>query len=647
MAEALLPPPEGVLGRPAAGPPAHWQRSLRDLSLPEGLQALAWSLAGAPDGLEPARRRDLALVLLAVLVNEAQGSTCLPLGDPEACLRLARSLGAPRLPLDVLDHPALVAFTSAGDGPGPLVRRDGLLSSRRLFLAERSLALAARRLAALHPEAGGIPEAILADPVALSGEQRAAVSAAVAQGLALITGGPGTGKTSIIVAILRAALAQGIPPGDLALAAPTGKAAHRMAEALRGAGARIQRPSATDGGLGDPALGPQTLHRLLGFLPGGGRYRHHAGNPLRARLLVVDEASMIDAAMMDRLLQALQPEARLVLLGDADQLPSVEAGTAFRDLVAGLPGQAVHLTRSYRMDEAASGGAAVLAAARGIQEGRAEALFEGPRPVIPRSRPEELEGAGVELLDPDDGAMRAFLDGWLQELEGSGGFRAGLQHVFRPAAGGWTPEDAARLAALFAQADRMRLLCPTRVAPRLRGSEGINAHLHARVQEMRDHGLQKRLAFSLGEPVMMTRNDYGRGIFNGDQGLLLLVAREDGEPRQEVVFPSREGFRAFAAGPLLGELELAYALTVHKAQGSEYDRVALVLPEGDTPLATREILYTALTRARHAATILGSRETLARAAGRSLQRFSRLGPLLIPPAPPAGASGDPQRGPRG
>lgn len=621
MADSLLPPPEGVLGRPAAGPPRAWQRALRELSLPEGLLALAWSLAGLPAGLDPARRRDLALVLLAVKVNEAQGSTCLPLDDEAVCRGLAQSLGVARLPLEVLQDPALDSFLT---GAGPLVVSGGALSSRRLFTAEASLAQAIRRLAAQPPIPRAVPEPLVTDPVALSEEQRAAVSAGLSGPLALLTGGPGTGKTSIVVAILRAALAQGLPAGDLALAAPTGKAARRMGEAIHGARLRLRQPIPSDEGLLHPAVLPQTLHRLLGYLPSGDRFRHHADNPLKARLVVVDEASMIDALMMDRLLQALAPDARLVLLGDADQLPSVEAGTAFRDLVAGLPDRTVRLTRSYRMDEATSGGAAILTAARRINEGQADALFEGPDAVAVRSGPERLQGVGVELLDPDEAAMRAFLDAWLLELEAQEGFRTGIQHVFQVGPAGWGEGETERLAALFRMMDRARLLCPTREAPRLRGSEGINAYLHAQVQAARDQGLQKRLAFSLGEPVMMTRNDYARGIFNGDQGLVLLVAHAGGAPRLDVVFPTRDGFQAFAAGPLLGELELAYALTVHKAQGSEYDRIALVLPEGDSPLATREVLYTALTRARQAATILGSREAVALAAGRTIRRFSRL-----------------------
>ncbi len=235
-----------------------------------------------------------------------------------------------------------------------------------------------------------------------------------------------------------------------------------------------------------------------------------------------------------------------------------------------------------------------------------------------------MQGLGVELLEADEAGLRRFLDGWLaREIQGAEGFLEGLQQVFHLGPSGWAEGEATRLQSLVAGMDRARLLCPVRQAPGLRGVEGLNAYLHERVQELREQGIQKRLAFSLGEPVMMTRNDYARGIFNGDQGLLLKVARPGGEPRLEAVFPVREGFQAFAVGPLLGDLELAYATTVHKAQGSEFDRVALVLPEADHPLATREVLYTALTRARRGALIVGSRALLGLAAGRGPQRHSR------------------------
>lgn len=613
MPRGLLPPVGGLLAPAAARPPRRWQGGLRDLNLPEGLLALAWSLAGTAAHLDPARRRDLALVLLAVLMAEAQGSTCLPEADGGAAEALARALGVERIPFGLLDDPDLAAFVAPDTGP--LVRRDGRLSSRRLFRAESDLAQRLRDLAAAPPVAA-VPEAGAAGPTPLSAEQGAAVALALTGRLALVTGGPGTGKTSILRAIVRGALQAGLAAADLALAAPTGKAAHRMAAALR--------PAPGEGAPAAPGPQPQTLHRLLGTHPDGDRFVHHRGNPLRAALVVVDEASMVDAVLLARLVDALPPEGRLVLVGDADQLPSVDAGTAFGDLVAALPERTARLTRSFRLDAGDPAGAAILEVAAAINRGEGEAVAG----VVARAALAEVTGTGVEQLEAQGPELRAFLDQWLAtEVEGRPGFHAALQAPFRRDAEGWDPADLPRLADLFQGLDRARILCPLREAPGLRGSEDINAYLHGRVQAARDPGARPG-AFTLGEPVLMTRNDYARGIFNGDPGLLLWVARGPAAPRLEVVFQTPQGPAAFDPDPLRDHLELAYALTVHKAQGSEFDRVALVLPEVDTPLATREVLYTALTRARRGVTLLGGTEALARAAGRVMQRASRLRGLL-------------------
>jgi exodeoxyribonuclease V alpha subunit len=635
MPECLLPPLDGVLG---SGPPGRWQSGLREAGLPESLLAPAWALAG----LASVRRQDLALVLLAVLAAEAQGHTCLPIDEPEAVAALLRPLRETRLPLEVLDAPELAGLVTTDGGSGLLVRSGGRLASRRMHLSERTLARLVQARAAVAPAPREPDPAILEDPRLLSGEQREAVAHALSRRLALVTGGPGTGKTSVIVAILRGALRLGLAPGDLALAAPTGKAANRMAEAIRSERGRIRTPAAADALLADPALAPQTLHRLIGYLPSGDRPRHHAGNPLKARLVLVDEASMIDVAMLERLVGALAPEACLVLIGDADQLPSVEAGTAFRDLVGALPEQTVRLTRCYRAE-----GQELLELARRINglkdrpgslDEAVDRLFQEPFPIAVRSRLEDLAADGLQLLDPEAGpartgrrTMEAFLERWLAtEVEQADGFRNALARPFRLGAQGWEPGEAERLARLFEELDRTRILCPVRESAGLRGSVPINEHLHRLVRLRRAGGLERDLAFYAGEPVLMTRNDYGRDIFNGDQGLVLLVSRQGGRERLEVVFKAREGFRAFAIEPLLAELELAYAITVHKSQGSEYDRVVLVLPGKDSPLATREILYTAVTRAKRAVTILGSPEEVRGAAACAQRRHSSLGLLLGP-----------------
>jgi exodeoxyribonuclease V alpha subunit len=603
--------------------PRAWPEALERLSLDRALLPLAEGVAGFAAGPDAAAAdRDFArqafLLALLVLASQGAGNTCLPL---EAGLdSLAAAFGEdPQALRNALANPRMGPILG---GPGgarrPLVLDGGALYSERLHLAECGFAERIKaRLAVPERPDEAVAEEILGTPLPLSAEQRAAVRAALRRPLSLITGGPGTGKTAIVVAIIRAALASGTRAEAILLAAPTGKAANRMAQSM----GRAPLPETL------PA--PRTLHRLLGYLPSQERFRHHAENPLAADLVIVDEASMIDMVLMDRLVRAVPPGARLVLLGDEHQLPSVDPGSVFKDLVAGLQGACSRLTESFRMDERDPAGRAILIASRKIGQDPG-GLFEAPEPVLVRAG--GFRGEKVELADLDEPGMEAFLAQWLDEQIESPGFDERIRHSFSHREAGWAEGDTLRLDALFRHLDRARILCAQKQAPALRGVAGINAHLHGLVQARRDRGLRLALAFTLGEPVLMTRNDYRRGIFNGDQGLVLKVA-SDGAERLEVVFATQDGYRAFAIGPLLGELELAYATTVHKAQGAEYRTVALVLPVRDNPLLTRELVYTALTRATHSVRIIGSRERFEAAAQAPLARHSGLGRRLAGETP--------------
>jgi len=337
----------------------------------------------------------------------------------------------------------------------------------------------------------------------------------------------------------------------------------------------------------------------------------------------VDEASMVGLELMTHLLEALRPEARLVLLGDADQLPSVEAGSAFRDLVDSLPERAARLTRSYRMDPRDPGGRAILLAAQAIREGGCGEDVVPSRPGLG-----SLTGLGAEFLEAEGPLIASYLETWGDQGLWVGSMASQCQEPLRPGIDGWAPGQEAHLAGLFEHFGRLRILCPLRASAGLQGVESVNAFLHERWRLRAGRGLSRELAFLPGEPVVMRRNDYRRGLFNGDPGLVLLMAPPGGEAHQVVVFQRDGGYEAFPIAPLLPDLELGYAGTVHRAQGSEFDRVALILPREDSPLMTREILYTALTRARKSVVILGPREVLERAAERSIRRFTGLGRLL-------------------
>lgn len=604
-------------------PPA-WLKGLAACNQEAALLPLAEGVASfAAGAADPVFARGAWLLSLLVLAGQGLGHTCLPIDGPEGLADLAGVFGEdPAQVRALIGDPRLDAILDrAGGPPRPLVLDRGALYGHRLHRAESGFAGRVLARAALpdgpDPE---IPEAILREPRELTEEQRQAVRCGLRRKLSLITGGPGTGKTSIVLAILRAALAAGTPPEAIRLAAPTGKAANRMAKDLGRAPLAPGLPM------------PRTLHGLLDYVPSQARYRHHAGNPLSADLVIVDEASMIDLALMDRLFQAVKPEARLILLGDQDQLPSVDPGCAFKDLVASLPGIRSLLTRSLRMKFADAAGRAILLASRKVNrpaDGPGEGLFEGEAAIRIRAGGEPFQGSGVELADLDAAAMAAFLDRWLPaQVEGLEGFQEKIRHVFTCLDGVWDPGDLPRLQELFEHQNQARILCALKHAPELRGVHEINARLHARVQARADGKLRKDLDFSLGEPVLMTRNDHRRGIFNGDQGLMLLVAREGGGPSLDVVFPVLGSYQAFAAGPLLKHLELAYALTVHKAQGAEYRTVALVLPTRPNRLLTRELVYTAMTRATHSVQIIAQPERLQAAADAGLVRHSGLAARL-------------------
>jgi exodeoxyribonuclease V alpha subunit len=351
---------------------------------------------------------------------------------------------------------------------------------------------------------------------------------------------------------------------------------------------------------------------------------------------------------MDQLVRSAADDARLVLLGDADQLPSVEAGAVFRDLLPPEPAASadsrrravVRLTKNYRMDPSDPGGRAILTAARLINSGDGEALFtagEGQRPLVTeRLSAEDLAFEKIEILDGVERAelREAFFDRWHAErVHGLPDFDRLIRKEYRLGPAGFSETDRADLARLQNHFDSFRLLCVTRSDARPTGAEAVNAVLHARALAGRPAGGDAppgRPAFLPGEPVMMLRNDYEREIFNGDQGIVLRVA-EPGtvSHRFMAVFPRGETFAAFHLDTLRSDLDLSYAVTVHKAQGSEYDFVGLVLPESDLPLLTRELLYTALTRSRRSVVILGAKDLLQAAAKARIRRSSGIGEKLL------------------
>ncbi|PYF99340.1 DNA helicase/exodeoxyribonuclease V, alpha subunit [Georgenia satyanarayanai] len=423
--------------------------------------------------------------------------------------------------------------------------------------------------------------------------QRQAAAAAVDGRLTVLTGGPGTGKTTTVARLI-AVLQDVAGPLRIALAAPTGKAAARLQEAVHEVVDELGAADRERVG----TLTASTLHRLLGWLPGSAtRFRHGPGRHLPHDVVVVDETSMVSLPLMARLLEALRPDARLVLVGDPDQLASVEAGAVLGDLVARTPagdGGVVRLLTVHRQE----GDSAILPLAAAVRAGDAEETLRllragHPSVELVETAEDELPGE-VEL-----GSLRA---------DAAAAGRA-LVHAAREG------DAAAALRALGSH----RLLVAHR-----RGPAGV-AHWSALVEQWVGEAagphpdpLDPRSPWYPGRPILVTANDRETGLYNGDTGVVVA----DGEGLVAVLGDPDSPVRVRTHR--LPAVETVHAMTVHRGQGSQFARVSLVLPPATSPLLTRELLYTALTRAREHVRVLGTAAAVRRAVQTPVRRASGL-----------------------
>jgi exodeoxyribonuclease V alpha subunit len=526
--------------------------------------------------------------------------------------------------LDLADVPATVTAETEPDGGEPIVlswpdqdewlaacARSPLVEQRpggrpihlvgtRLWLdrywrQEAAVAADLARRAAEHPEV--VDEAALTNALdelfgADDADQRSAVELAARSRVSVVAGGPGTGKTTTIARLI-AVLARQQPDLRIALAAPTGKAAARLGEAVHAAAGPL---TGTDRGV-LAALSATTLHRLLGSRPGAtSRFRHDRDNRLPYDVVVVDESSMVGLTLMSRLLDALAPHARLVLVGDPDQLASVEAGAVLGDLVdtPSLRPSVATLGTVYRF----RAGGTIAALAQCVRNGRADDAI-----ALLDSAPDELAFHRVEDGDPITGAA--------------------LGAVRRQAASEQAMIERARAGEIGAALDALdsqRLLCAHRLGPRgvRQWSTAIERWLLAD-----DPTLVPRLdGHYAGQALMITVNDYENNLFNGDTGVVvaqgndLLVAFRGSGPAAPMPL-----VRLGAAVPL-------HAMTVHRAQGSQFEEVTVLLPFASSQLATRQTFYTAITRARSRVHLIGSeaavRACITRGAARATGLRDRL-----------------------
>jgi exodeoxyribonuclease V alpha subunit len=502
----------------------------------------------------------------------------------------------------------------------PLACENGMLYLRRYREYERRLAAGLRRIAAAlpaHHDAGGLASlfAILF-PNAREGDRQARAAAlALLRSLLLVTGGPGTGKTTTITRVLlllveQARRANAAVP-RIALAAPTGRAAERMAESLRAAIGQLRATAGIDAALCD-AL-PETastLHRLLGTIPDSPRFRHDADHPLPFDVVVVDEASMVDLPLMCKLVEAVADGARLILLGDRDQLPSVEAGDVLAAITdAAGEGDALPAAIVDAL-EPLLGNVPVAAAANGALAGHRVQLQRGYR-----------QSSSLDLVPLADALRRGESDATLQLLrDGLAGVHF-HEDLADPLTGTTRESLLARWRALLDISDpaialqhaaKLRLLTALR-----EGAQGANV-LNQRIEEALA-GAQPDAYFH-GRLLLVTENSYRHGLFNGDIG----VCQRDANGIPVAWFSGgSEGVRGFhpASLPAHGG---AFAMTVHKAQGSEFDTVWLLLPRQDARSLSRELLYTAATRARSALHVCANEAVLRAALARHAQRVSGL-----------------------
>jgi len=524
------------------------------------------------------------LKVAAAEVSEAtaQGSVCLPLS---ALGRHFHGSGTPEL------RNALLGSRMVGQPDSTEVLPLVLDSANRLYLRryfdyERRLATnLARRAGNLHQQ----PLQLRLDEKPDS--QRLAVDLAMRRRLVVISGGPGTGKTTT-VAFLLARILEENREARIALAAPTGKAAARLLDTLRERAALL--PESVRARL--PAES-HTIHRLLGSMAERGRFRHDAANPLALDALIVDEASMLDLSLAVRLAEAVPQSARLILLGDKDQLAAVEAGSVFAELASkersALAHCVVWLTESHRFP--ASSGIGRLAA--DINSGEPERALHWMTHGADESVT-WIDDAGAELGLAARSRMTQGYDAYIEAVR----------------------KDALDRAAVFRAFDAFRVLCAIRESPR--GVRALNAQLARHVRTALDHPLDPggRLPWYPGRAVMIQRNDYVLRVFNGDTGICLPA----GEGTLAVWFADRDGtFRAISPSRL-PEHEDAWVSTVHKAQGSEFDTLLCILPAKESPIMVRELIYTAVTRARRHVALAGSAEAFRTMCLRGTERHTGL-----------------------
>ncbi len=518
-------------------------------------------------GLAPKEEKQFAELVQRLSMSMANGHSCLPVKQSEQTI--------------LLQSP-LVSSSSVT----PLIVCLGRLYLNRYYSYEARLAKQLLAIAVKEHDVKGFQQ-LLDDCFGRDGLepdwQKKAAEVALSRSLCIISGGPGTGKTTTVVKIIGLLLqAHGLGL-RIALAAPTGKAAMRLQEAIGNSLSTLDFPEPIITAIPTAA---STLHRLLGVQRNRPQFRHNSQNPLPWDVLVIDEASMVDLAMMSKVVDALKAESRLILLGDKDQLASVESGAVLPDCIRSLPGNTVELKKSYRFDT----GIKTLAAAINAGDGELawSILADDSFHNVSLLRNSYISYIGDKYSE------------YMEVVQNVSEF--GMESVFRAYS-------------------RFQVLCSTR-----QGSRGVKM-INSGVESYLKIGGYDCLStpWYLGRPVLITANDYHLELFNGDIGICL-PDQEDGSLK--VWFERGDGTFKSCLPYRIPRCETVYAMTIHKSQGSEFNEVMVILPVDENRLLNRQLIYTAVTRAKEFVEIVASKKILVYALQSDYPRHSGLAQML-------------------
>ena len=458
-------------------------------------------------------------------------------------------------------------------------------------------------------------------PIARDPQQIAAIQLALTSQFSIISGGPGTGKTSLMVNILRCLVREDIPVPRIILGAPTGRAAQRMTETVQNNIASIQELSADDAALLD--LKGSTLHKILGYRSYQHEFYYRETNPLPASVVVVDEVSMVDVVMLDKFLQAIDPaQTKLILLGDKNQLPSVEAGSVFAEMIPDGTRAARFEDRFVVLQQVYRSGTNLLALANQANQGS-----------FPQFKAVAFDKALLQASDQWAFIKAESFGQWQQDLHrwanvqylspistGEESYAALIQRAGEMTADHIASSEAGRaiLGRIFAVVERARILSFLRRG--MYGCTVINDVIADHLIHFCDPSAKWQSNGFSGALVIITRNDYSKELFNGDVGVII----KDGHETYRAFFHRSGTYISFPVN-LLPAWEFAFAMTVHKSQGSEFDDVLLVLPDDQNHrLLTREIVYTGITRAKKRVLLYGSQPALNTALQKKIKRQSGL-----------------------